>query len=157
MLLVGSKALKHYGDQYLCPDVKRTWDTDLIATYDEFIKFKNKITLPKKIIPLNKGKNIALVVKESIPYDFEIAWENSSGELLMKLVKEYNLAKIVNEEDDVWAVNPDVVFTLKKSHRFLKDSPHFLKTMRDYKFLRDNCECKVPEVLDADNFYKQRI
>lgn len=157
MLLIGSKALKYYGDQYICPDVKRTWDTDFIATYDEFQSFKNSLPGQKKIIPLNKGKSIALMVKNSTPYEFEIAWENSTGESLINLVKENDLSKLVDVKNDIWAVNPDVVFTLKKSHRFLRNSPHFLKTMKDYKWLRDNCNCKVPEVLDGDNFYKQRI
>jgi hypothetical protein len=155
MLLIGSQALKFYGQEYLCPEVKRTWDTDFIATYDEFKNFKNSLSGNKKIIPLNRGKSIALMVKGSLPYEFEIAWENSTGELLCKLVKENNLAKLVDDKNDIWAANPDVVFTLKKSHRFLRNSPHFLKTMRDYKWLRDQCGCKVPEVLEKE-FIKTR-
>ena len=156
MLLIGSKALKCYGDKYFCPEVKRTWDTDFIATYEEFQKFKDSLPGQKKIIPLNRGKSIALIVKGLTPFEFEIAWENSSAEKLIQLVKENSLAKLVDTKNDIWAVNPDVVFTLKKSHRFLRNSPHFLKTMRDYKWLRDHCECKVPDVLDGENFYKHR-
>lgn len=66
MLLIGSKALKSYGDKYLCPQVKRTWDTDFIATYDEFQSFKNSLSGNKKIIPLNKGKSIALITKSMV-------------------------------------------------------------------------------------------
>lgn len=150
MLLVGSKALKEYGEKYLCPDVKRTWDTDYIATYEEFESFKDSIPgKNKKIIPLNKGKSIALMVKDQTPIEFEIAWENSTGQSLIQLVKENNLSKLIDEKNDIWAVSPDVVFTLKKSHRFLRNSPHFLKTMRDYKYLRDVCECKIPDCLSA--------
>lgn len=155
MLLVGSKALRHYGNQYLCPEVKRTWDTDLIATYDEFVKFKNSLTGMKKIIPLNRGKSIALITKDHGIFDCEIAWDESAGNSLLTLAKENGLSKLVDEKNDIWAANPDVIFTLKKSHRFLKNSPHFLKTMRDYKWLRDVCGCKVPEILDGD-WYRQR-
>ncbi len=155
MLLIGSKALQIYGEQYLCPTVKRTWDTDFIATYDEFQKFKNNLSGPKKIIPLHKGKSIALITKEHGIFEFELAWENSTGEQLIRLVKENNLSKLIDVGNDIWVVNPDVVFALKKSHRYLKDSPHFLKTMRDYKWLRDQCGCKVPEVLEKE-FIKER-
>lgn len=156
MLLMGSKALKFFGDQYLCPDVKRTWDTDLIATYDDFTNFKNSLSGPKKIIPSNRGKSIGLITKEHGIFDFEIAWPESTAELLINLVKENELSKLINPKRDIWAVNPDVIFTLKKSHRFLKDSPHFIKTMRDYKWLRDHCGCKVPEALEGDKFFKPR-
>jgi hypothetical protein len=156
MLLIGSQALKFYGQEYLCPEVKRTWDTDFIATYDEFQKFKNLLPGNKKIIPLNRGKSIALISKQFGIFEFEIAWQDSiSGELL-SLVKENNLSKLVDDKNNIYVASPDVIFTLKKSHRFLRNSPHFLKTMRDYKWLRDQCGSKVPEVLDGINWFKQR-
>lgn len=147
MLLVGSKALKCYDDKYICPNVRRHWDTDLIATYEEYQQFEKTISGEKKIIPTNKGKNIAIISKEKGIFDFEIAWTDSTGAMLIDLVKEHGLGKIVDKTHNIYAVNPDVVFTLKKSHRFLKDSPHFLKTMLDFKYLRDEMNCKVPEVL----------
>ena len=147
MLLIGSKALKTYGEKYLCPEVKRTWDTDFISTYDEFQKFKDSLSGNKKMIPLNKGKSIALITKEHGIFEFEIAWEDSTAFSLIKLVKENNLSKLVDSKYDIWAVNPDVIFTLKKSHRFLRNSPHIIKTMRDYKYLRDVMGCEIPKCL----------
>lgn len=154
MLLIGSKSLKCYDDKYICPNVRRHWDTDLIATYEEYQKFEQTIPGEKKIIPSNKAKNIAIISKEKGIFDFEIAWDNSSGKMLIDLVKEHGLCKLVDKTHDMYAVNPDVVFTLKKSHRFLRNSPHFLKTMLDFKHLRDEMGCKVPEVLNE--FYVKR-
>jgi len=56
-------------------------------------------------------------------YEFEIAWPGSSGELLLKI-----------EGAEEWReafASKEACLALKLSHRFKKDSPHFLKTMRD--------------------------
>jgi hypothetical protein len=52
----------------------------------------------------------------------EIAWEGSSGETLLELS---NKVSVIN-----------LNYTLKMSHRYLKDNPHFLKTMADIHYLR---------------------
>lgn len=56
-------------------------------------------------------------------YEFEIAWPGSSGELLLKL-------EGAEEGREAFA-SKEACLALKLSHRFKKDSPHFLKTMRD--------------------------
>jgi len=150
MLLIGSKALKHYSNRYINSNVKRSWDNDFICTYDEFVNFKNKFPYPKTVIPYNHGKTLVLKSPKGI-WEFEIAWEDSTAEKLLKLVKENNLSDTVNGMD---IANPNVIFTLKKSHRYLKDSPHFMKTMLDYRYLRDKLDCVVPEKLT--DWYKER-
>lgn len=154
MLLVGSKALICYDKKYICPNAKRHWDTDIICSYEDYQKFEQTISGEKKIIPNKNGKNIAIISKEKGVFDFEIALSGSSGELLIQLVKEHQLGKLVDKRLDMYAANPNVVFALKKSHRFLKDSPHFLKTMYDFKYLRDEMGCSVPEILKE--FYTKR-
>lgn len=150
MLLIGSKALKHYGEQFINPNVKRSWDNDFICTYDEFVSFKNKFPYQKTIIPYNRGKTIALKSPKGI-WEFNIAWEDSTSESLLKLVKENNLSENINDID---IANPNIIFTLKKSHRYLKNSPHFMKTMLDYRHLRDECNCVIPDILI--DWYKDR-
>ena len=76
---------------------------------------------------------------------------DSTAEKLLDILPSTDLA-IYKDGQNI--AGPDVIFTLKKSHRYLKDSPHFLKTMLDYRHLRDNCACIVPEEL-AD-WYKER-
>jgi len=147
MLLMGSKALLCYDKSFICPTVKRNWDTDIICTPEEYNKFEQYITGEKKIIPNPNGKNIAIISKEEGIFDFELALPDSTGLDLINLVKKYNLGKLVDKSLDMWAVDPNIIFTLKKSHRFLKDSPFFMKTMLDYRYLRDEKKCYVPEQL----------
>lgn len=156
-LLVGSKALLYFGEQYLSPKVKRSWDTDWISTYESFEEFKdlNKIN---KVVPMNRGKTIVAHSKGQRPNEFEIAWDNSTAEELLDIVVREGLAiqdpcaKGVIKE--AWIAKPEVIFTLKKSHRFLRDSPHFLKTMHDYHHLRDVLGLAVPDALK--DWYKKR-
>jgi len=154
MLLMGSKSLLCYDKSYICPDVKRHWDTDIICTPEEYSKFEQTISGEKEIITNPNGKNIAIKSKDKGIFDFELALPDSTGLSLIHLVKENGLGKIVDKSLDMWAVDPNVVFALKKSHRSLKDSPHFMKTMLDYRYLRDEKKCSVPEVLTE--WYKQR-
>lgn len=60
------------------------------------------------------------------PMEFEIIDRNESS----KLIYEYatNLGKD--------RITPELYLMMKLSHRYLKNSPHFLKTMRDIQFLR---------------------
>jgi hypothetical protein len=154
MLLMGSKALLCFDKSYICPDVKRHWDTDIICTPEEYAEFERSFSGEKEIKQNPNGKNIAILSREKGIFDFELALPDSTGLSLMNLVKECGLGKIVDKKLDMWAVNPDVVFALKKSHRFLKDSPHFMKTMLDFRYLRDVKNCKVPDALH--DWYTQR-
>lgn len=151
---MGSKSLLCFDKSYICPNVKRHWDTDIICTPEEYFEFERSISGEKKIVPNSNGKNIAILSKEKGIFDFELALPDSTGLKLIDLVKEFGLGKIVDKSLNMWAVNPNVVFALKKSHRFLKDSPHFMKTMLDYRYLRDEKKCFVPEELNE--WFKER-
>lgn len=157
MLLVGSKALRAFGDKYLSPKANRSWDTDWIATYEDFEEFKElSANVLQRIVPLNRGKTIAMHCKGEKPNEFEIAWEGSTAEELLKIVLEENLAVFrIENGEGFYIAKPEVIFTLKKSHRFLRDSPHFLKTMHDYHYLRDEVKLTVPDALK--DWYKKRI
>jgi hypothetical protein len=61
-------------------------------------------------------------------YEFEIAWPGSSGEALLKLEG--------NEEHREGFATKEACLALKLSHRYKKDSPHFLKTMQDIRYYR---------------------
>jgi hypothetical protein len=159
MLLVGSRALRHAGAQYLTPDVKRQWDFDFISTYEEFVAAKKKIKNITRSYPTNKGKAIVVHTQSAI-YEFEIAWPGSTAEELLSICKVDNsIARPAEMSFDVFSgietfiARPNLIFTLKKSHRFLKDSPHFLKTMLDFRHLR-SMGCEVPEALTE--WYKKR-
>jgi hypothetical protein len=111
MLLVGSHAF----------DFGRTpRDIDYIATPGELELFKeinsDKIVLAK---PTKFGETIFMT--GSVPIEFDTS---ETGQELLRIVG----------HDEA---SPGVLLTLKMSHRFLKNSPHFLKTMKDIRTLRE--------------------
>lgn len=122
MLIIGSYALKYH------IDIERECaDKDIIGTFDELQNFKH---LARRSIeqsyPLSEKKWI-LVLDDPLIIEWEIAWDGSSGKDLL----DYRDAKGVTDV----AKLPDLL-ALKLSHRFLKNSPHFLKTMSDIQLMR---------------------
>lgn len=125
MLIVGSMAMKHHGLTDRNPR-----DFDCIATYNELQNFIKWIKSEKGIViskPLSENK---WVVKdcEGFHYEVEIAWKGSSGDVLLQL-------EGVVEGTEAMA-SKEALLALKMSHRYLRNSPHFLKTMRDIQAMR---------------------
>lgn len=124
MLIIGSQAMKHWG---LLPEGVEPRDTDIICTFDEFrtesarIKAEEGMT---RCVPLS-DKKFHVRNAAGWNYEFEIAWPGSSGEDLLKMY----------QAGQKYAY-PDALLALKLSHRYLKNSPHFLKTMRTIQHLR---------------------
>lgn len=105
-------------------------DFDCIATYNELQNFIKRIKSEKGIViskPLSENK---WVVKdcEGFHYEIEIAWKGSSGDVLLQL-------EGAVEGTEAMA-SKEALLALKMSHRYLRNSPHFLKTMRDIQSLR---------------------
>lgn len=133
MILVGSRALKQrYPDQ-------RNWiDTDYIGTYSEVTNFINQLEKRgwgiETVYTIKEAKYMVVKLKDGgAIYEFEIAWDGSSAEEILNLPG----AAL----DGV--ATPNLLFFLKSSHKYLKNSPHFLKTMRDYNFLKEQ-GCFIP-------------
>jgi len=145
MLLVGSRALIHYG-------FKRTpKDWDYISTqadYDEFVKeHKDRI-----VLITDKKWGHLVYMQGSDPIEIEIVEKRPSTQVLM-------------DNWDNWfpypphkEIAPNVLlYALKMSHRFLKNSPHFLKTMRDIKEMEEKYG-KWPIYMDRfRDWYKMRV
>jgi hypothetical protein len=125
MLLVGSRALITYG-------FKRTpKDWDYISTqaeYDQFVKEHES----RIVLITDKKWGHLVYMQGSDPIEIEIVEKRPSTQLLM-------------ENYDKWFSYPPhkdiaplpLLYALKMSHRFLKNSPHFLKTMRDIKEMQE--------------------
>lgn len=132
MLLIGSTALKNLGLARREP-----LDRDYIATQHEYEQFiqnnKNKLVL---IQPKRYG--FVVFLQGSTPIEFEIAEQRESAALLLKLRKE---------------VDANLIYTIKMSHRYLKDTKHFLKTREDILWLRSN-GAKIPD--DLRDWFKIR-
>lgn len=144
MLLIGSQALKYYTNLDREP---RDWD--FIGTIDEIESFirarKDEV---ESAYPSNEGKKMIVKLKNELPIEFEIAWEGSTAEkLLTQYINQAVSMKIVLDiEVDIARL--DTLYELKMSHRFLKNSPHFLKTMRDIQLMRSlGAQIEHPEWL----------
>ncbi len=151
MLLIGSQALKYYTNLDRDP---RDWD--FIGTIDEIESFirarKDEV---ESAYPSNEGKKMIVKLKNELPIEFEIAWEGSTAEKLLTILDEILLSRHQDNEI-VFVLNDQIVkypslnilYELKMSHRFLKNSPHFLKTMRDIQLMRSlGAQIEHPEWL----------
>lgn len=115
----------------------RRKDLDLIGTFTEINEFLS--VLPGNVIcnyPIGAKKLVSQ--RENFPIvEAEIAWSDSSAELFMNSVAEdTETKKIVIAGVDLLVPSIDHLYLLKMSHRFLKNSPHFMKTMNDIMLLR---------------------
>lgn len=122
--MIGSGALSyHFPEAGFIPR-----DTDYICTLEEFRAWtkcfvKGEIILCK---PLSADK-IHVRTKDGWNYEFEIATPGSTAQELLDYF---------DINDRVTMAPPHVLLALKLSHRYRRNSPHFLKTMRDIQFLR---------------------
>lgn len=132
MLLIGSRALVANNPEL--EGVRRTLDWDFICTIEQFTAWHmaNKANL-QFAVPTQGGKYYHARDKQGMNYEFELAWPGTSAELFLERGA-YD-AKAVGCEVKT-AINEDLLL-IKLSHRYKRNSPHFLKTMSDIKFLRE--------------------
>lgn len=134
MILVGSVALK-----YVCEDLSEDFprecsDHDYLCTEKEW----ENVSSEEGWDLVERSGNKGHIKYKDKHYEFEIAQENSSTEDLIN----YCNSKVC------YYAPLEVLYLLKMSHRFKKDSPHFLKTMRDIHFMR-SIGAGIPEELQA--------
>lgn len=124
MLLIGSCALEDNG-LYVN---RRIRDCDYICTIDEFRTWYKQHRRQVKHTTVMSEKKYVAFMNDSTINEFEIAWPGSAG---MDLLEHFDAIGTLR------VATPPTVLALKLSHRYLKDSPHFIKTMNDILFLRD--------------------
>lgn len=139
LALIGSRALKFRAPMILRRD---PLDFDFIATeeaYEDFVKKNNDKIRPEEIYPMEGGQKMIVKGEKKegdeigVILEFEIAEKRESGAQFLKMV----------ESDPLTLKTPfgsvpslDLLFTLKKSHRYLKNSPHFGKNFNDYHAMK---------------------
>lgn len=149
MIVIGSKALALHGIEVDRPK----YDIDVVGEYDEIIEFAKTQGTIKACYPVSKGNK--LVVKtDKVIIEGEITWIDSSAAALRDL--------IMNDPGTAYEKRPNgyvipslnVLYMLKMSHRYLRNSPHFLKTMADIHLMRG-----TGASIDHRHaeFYKQRM
>lgn len=135
MIIVGSRALemqlKRQGKELYRPCV----DLDYLCTEREwniaFIQYTHKegVELVERIG--NKG-HVKLVAGAHL--EFDIAQPGDSTDTLIQYCKANPRSMLLNNGGIVAPI--DILYLLKMSHRYKKNSPHFLKTMNDIHFMR---------------------
>ena len=149
-LVIGSCALEYFLDIGRKPK-----DTDIICTYDN-MKLLLKQMEVKSTYPIDSGKKQAAFCTNGDIYEFEIAWPNSCAEEILNYRYDDCYVHRVIGTNVLHTAPLDVQYMLKMSHRFKKDSPHFLKTMKDIKLLRK--EFGSEEVKeDLKSIYERRM
>lgn len=130
MLLIGSRALVHNNPEL--EGTRKCVDWDFICTIEQFTAWHkaNKANL-QFAVPTQAGKYYHARDKDGMNYEFELAWEGTSADLLLQ---QYGIKHICPEP--VTAINDDL-YLIKMCHRYKRNSPHFKKTMSDIKFLRE--------------------
>lgn len=140
---IGSTALA------ACVDIgRKPLDIDRIGPYKEVCELIKSIPNKKAVYPINEGKKI--IVKADFIHEYEIAWPGSSAEMLIKIIDEdralppttssnpmYMCQKFWYRAGDPIFPPMEVLYALKMSHRYLRNSPHFLKTMKDIQLMRE--------------------
>lgn len=129
LAVIGGHALRLHGYNL----GRESKDIDLVGDYDEIISFL-KCKNCTSIYPISNGKKVVGKNSHTI-YECEITWPNSTAEELYGLIQEAVDLREVHGYT-MYVASPEICYVLKMSHRFLKNSPHFKKTMDDIWMLR---------------------
>lgn len=127
-VVIGSVALKMHGI-----DLSREHaDIDVLCEQSDYDRFLEKHK--DKIISIqNTRRGHAVFLIGSKPVEFEIAYEGSTGKWLLNYILYFHNYKELRE---IKYADPFVIYNLKMTHRYLKNTPYFKKTMEDIKSLR---------------------
>ena len=144
MLLIGSRALAlrspRNKDGRPALLMRQPKDFDFVCTKEEFdvwMAEQSAKVSPTKVYPEANGKK--MIVEGKTNCEFEINAPGTNTEMLMDLVEG---DKESVETPFGWVPNLDMLFTIKSSHKYLRNSPHFWKTLVDYHILK-KVGCKV--------------
>lgn len=142
MILIGSRALLFRAPKILN---RKPEDFDFIGREDEILKWLEENSISNFV-----RENSRFVVPDQ-QIEFDIIQPNSSNEMLELIVK--NDPSTIDSKEFGLIPNLDLLFCLKASHRYLKNSPHFWKTAIDYHRMKSIGAKIRPEYMD---FFKLR-
>lgn len=150
MIVIGSTALKHHGFDVTPKDL------DLVGTYDEAMNFKRKFGAVS-YYPINNGESMYMRNVRGDVCEIELAWEGSRAWKLIEFMQEqakHAWCDIIDIHGyGCHLPTKELLYMLKMSHRYLKDSPHHFKTHKDIIELR-NMDVRIPKSWGA--FLKER-
>ena len=143
IVVIGSNAINYHIKDFR----KKPSDIDLIITQDYVHSFISTLKNVKIAKPINGGKKYFIQTDEQ-RYEIDIIQDNTKKKLYEYIINDKN--SII--EDNFVYPSLDVLFSIKNSHKYKKNSPHFLKTMNDIIFLK-TLNCKIPN--DFLELYKE--
>ena len=114
-------------------------DVDLVCTYAEFQNFIERLGI--QAIPTGDDRFVGKL-QDGRMVEFEIAWPGSSGVALLD-----RASGLLGSLHGFTVLYPSIdwLFTIKASHRYKKNSPHFWKTAEDYHHMKDVMGCKIAD------------
>lgn len=123
---------------------RNSLDIDIVGTYDQCMDFaKTYFSRITECYPIKQGNK--LVIKGfdhsniRAIMECEIAWEGSHTQRFHNmLISDQDSNKQLMYGKFVIIPSLDVLYMIKMSHRFLKNTKHFLKTMSDIKLMERN-------------------
>jgi hypothetical protein len=133
-IFIGSVAFQSYSPSTRANDVDAIADFETAKAFLKDMKCYN-------IYPINQGKTLVGKNDKQI-YEVSLAWPGTTNAELLKYVG-----------DGGPVPSLDVLYALKMSHRYLRNSPHFYKTMRDINYMRA-LGAIIPD--DLQDWFKRR-
>lgn len=134
MILIGSRALALRCPQAL---MRKPVDFDWVCTLSEYEAWMEKNShkvKPTKVYQEECKQGLyKMIVEGGTNCEFEIIDPEKSSGILQKIV-EGNSESL--ETPFGWVPPFDMLFTIKQSHRYLRNSPHFWKTLADWHLMR---------------------
>lgn len=151
MLVVGSRALMAHGVRI----GRKPSDIDIIGTPTDVAEFQENwlIAATKKL----SEKKVVFFMRDKTIVEFEIAHPETNPTAAWLLdhypglgYEDRHHPITINDGRSMLVrhAHPEVVLALKLSHRYLKNSPHFRKTMDDILALR-GLKFRVPAALEG--------
>lgn len=138
LIVVGSVACQKHG----IPLGRKPLDIDVIGDEKSAIWFAEKWAKITNVEDTEKGITI---FTSKTPVEVELITKDKHTETLFNAIKETAYLNLF--------ASPDWLYFMKMSHRYKKNSPHFMKTMRDIHILRKN-GAKMPE--GSEELFKER-
>ena len=139
-VLIGSHAM----NLMLGENIRKPIDIDIIATFDQLPAIKRELTSNSPdsrarvvSIPLSENKTVFKTSTGHI-IEVELAWPGTAAAELMDRLNSDPKPQYIHGAVGMCIVpNLDVLYTLKMSHRYLKNSRHFIKTRKDIMTMRE--------------------
>jgi hypothetical protein len=147
---IGSSALSFH-----TKSIKVGKDVDFIMTFKDYQTLLKQFKKEDLVshYPISNGKKFVIKTIDKI-YEIEIAWPDSTAEEFMNLIMESEHANVYRSTNgNIFTPSLNALYVLKMSHRFLRNSPHFLKTMDHIILMRDMGARLDPKF---DSWFKKR-